>query len=40
LNHALMRFHLQVVSRADFDKWVAEQNAGGSKAVAQPAGTN
>lgn len=27
LNHALMRFHVQVVTRADFDKWVAAQAA-------------
>jgi cytochrome c oxidase subunit 2 len=32
LNHALMRFHVQVMERADFDKWVAEQAA-----KAQPA---
>lgn len=34
LNHALMRFHVQVMERADFDKWVADQ-AGGAKAAAQ-----
>lgn len=40
LDHALMRFHLEVVSRADFDKWVSEQNVAAPKAVAQPATTN
>ena len=25
LNHALMRFHVRVVERAEFDKWIAEQ---------------
>lgn len=25
LDHSLMRFHVQVMSRADFDKWVASQ---------------
>ncbi len=35
INHALMRFHLRVVERAEFDRWVAEQVA--SKAtVRQP----
>ncbi|GIW17710.1 MAG: cytochrome c oxidase subunit II [Tepidiforma sp.] len=27
INHALMRFHVRVVERAEFDKWVAEQVA-------------
>jgi len=31
LNHALMRFHLRVVERSEFDRWVAEQAA--AKAV-------
>ena len=35
LNHALMRFNVQVVDRPAFDKWVADQ-AAGSKAVQQP----
>ena len=32
LNHALMRFHVQVVSRADFDKWAAENAVAASPA--------
>ena len=35
LDHSLMRFKVEVKSRADFDKWVAEQ-AVGSKATRQP----
>ena len=31
LGHATMRSPVTVVSQADFDKWVAEQQAGGSK---------
>ena len=35
LNHALMRFKVEIKSRADFDKWIAEQSAG-TKATRQP----
>ena len=35
LDHALMRFNVQVVDRPAFDKWVADQ-AAGSKTVQQP----
>lgn len=35
LDHALMRFHVQVMERPDFDKWIAEQSAG-NKAVQKP----
>ena len=35
LNHAIMRFKVKVVSRAEFDTWVSEQSAG-SAAVRQP----
>jgi len=34
LNHALMRFHVRVVSRADFDKFIAEQTAASPQAQA------
>jgi cytochrome c oxidase subunit II len=40
LNHALMRFHVKIVTRAEFDQWVTEQNAASNKAVSQPAATN
>jgi cytochrome c oxidase subunit 2 len=36
LNHALMRFHMQVVSRADFDKYIADQLANANKAAQRP----
>ena len=35
LNHALMRFHVRVVERDEFDKWVAEQVAA-KPSVRQP----
>ena len=35
LNHSLMRFKVEIKSRADFDKWIAEQSAG-TKATRQP----
>jgi cytochrome c oxidase subunit 2 len=35
LNHALMRFKVHVVQRAEFDKWVAEK-AAGAKTARQP----
>ena len=34
-NHALMRFHIQVVERPEFDKFLAEQSAN-AKAAAKP----
>jgi len=34
INHSLMRFHLKVVERADFDKFIADQSAGSKKAAA------
>jgi len=36
LNHALMRFHVRVVDRNEFDKWVAEQAAANGLSVRQP----
>jgi cytochrome c oxidase subunit 2 len=36
LNHSLMRFHVQIVDRATFDKWFAEKAAGTTAAVQQP----
>ncbi len=35
LNHALMRFKLRVVTREEFDRWVAEQTGSSSAAVQQ-----
>ncbi|OAI43788.1 hypothetical protein AYO38_10400 [bacterium SCGC AG-212-C10] len=35
-DHALMRFHLKVVTRAEFDAWAAEQLAGSQTAAKQP----
>jgi cytochrome c oxidase subunit 2 len=35
LNHALMRFRLQVVERAEFDAWVAEQAESETEPAAQ-----
>ncbi len=35
LNHSLMRFKVEVMSRENFNKWVAEQTAG-TKATRQP----
>jgi cytochrome c oxidase subunit 2 len=39
LNHALMRFHVSVVSRADFDKWVSQQPVKLPSATAAPSGS-
>jgi len=36
LNHALMRFKLKVVTRAEFDAWVAEQTADDTESVQRP----
>jgi cytochrome c oxidase subunit 2 len=36
LNHALMRFKVQVVSRDEFDKWVADTVASTQKAALKP----
>ena len=36
LNHALMRFSVDVRSRADFDTWVAEQRSESQTAAQQP----
>ncbi len=36
LNHALMRFQIQVMSRAEFDQWVAEQNGANTTAARVP----
>jgi cytochrome c oxidase subunit 2 len=35
LEHAFMRFHVKVVDRAEFDKWIADQSAN-AKAAKQP----
>lgn len=35
LNHSLMRFHVRVVDRSDFDKFIADQ-AAGNKAASSP----
>ncbi len=37
LNHALMRFKLRVVSRDEFDRWVAEQTAANGRASVRSA---
>ena len=39
LNHALMRFHVSVLSRADFDKWVAQQPVKIPTPTAAPSGS-
>ncbi len=36
VNHAFMRFTLQVVPREEFDRWVAEQSGGNNTAARQP----
>ncbi|MBI2766496.1 MAG: cytochrome c oxidase subunit II [Chloroflexi bacterium] len=36
LNHTLMRFTLQVVSRADFDKFITDQLAAANKSAQRP----
>lgn len=36
VNHAFMRFTLEVVPREEFDRWVAEQNGGNNTAARQP----
>jgi cytochrome c oxidase subunit 2 len=36
LDHSIMRFKVQVVDRATFDKWFADQVAGTKTAVQQP----
>lgn len=36
VDHALMRFSIRVVERAEFDQWIAEQSAGQRAAAQQP----
>jgi len=36
IGHAFMRFTLEIVTRAEFDQWVAEQNGGNTAAARQP----
>jgi len=36
VDHALMQFTLEVKSRADFDRWVAEQKTKATQSVAKP----
>jgi cytochrome c oxidase subunit 2 len=36
INHSLMRFNVDVKTRADFDKWVADQRAASQTAAQQP----
>lgn len=36
LNHALMRFKIEVMTRDDFDKWVADQSAANKAAARVP----
>jgi cytochrome c oxidase subunit 2 len=36
LGHAIMRFHIQVMTRADFDNWVKEQSSGAKAAARVP----
>lgn len=31
MDHALMRFNVKILSRADFDKWIADQSAAAAK---------